>query len=199
MGIIREMNLGGEFQIHLKKDEFRRLILDLRRIEAIEAKIYPKRNRPTVRGRKYLTTRRVISILDEESPKLRDAIVRASSIEEGFRHFAENFNEQNPTLYFPVYWYHTVHQVREKVRELVGIVRENMKITDLPSVRFASREAILEHLFFRNFFQRSLILARKNGETNFRLIVQNILRKWKREYEGPTKLVLPIEIRKKDP
>lgn len=150
----------------------------------ILSRTYPrKRKSPSVEGRKRLSAQSVIHILSTNKDDFLGVIRTRWTIEKGYSQYAKEYNKRNSRNYFPVDWDILHESVRHQVKQLLGISHPTMKITDIPTIRFATKEELLSSVYFRHFFARSLIRYKQEGYS-FHKTIPMILHDWNTQFSS---------------
>ncbi len=184
------------FLLSLSQRSLRRLISELLSHSLVRPKPYPKeRSARSIDGRRYIRAHQVASILSLHLDEFRTQVRKEKSVEAGYRNFVDEYNRDPHDEYLPVSWESLSYDIRVRIRGLLWVESPNEKITDIPDIRFSSREEILGSSIFREAIIYCLIQLRLNGEKNFLSALRSSLVTWNTSFSPIYGLRVPISIR----
>lgn len=186
-------NKDKTFRYSVGQNKVSRLVDLLVQRWDIAPRKYPKnRKKPTIDERVFLTTKRVVYILDRNKATFISIIQQDPNLENAYKAFATDYNSTHLNVYFPIDWDTVDQQVRDKVRDLLKFSTPNTKANSLSEVLYASKEDIISHEYFRNYLVQWLIEHKRNG-FYFNPAMNLLLQKWNKDY-GSHGLRLPTNL-----
>lgn len=182
--ITRLRNQDPVFRCSLRQNDVTRMVTWLIKKWLIKPRKYPKkRSKPTIDGRLFLTTTRVVNILERNKDTFISFLQADASLERAYKAFAIYYNNNHLNEYFPIDWDTVDQRVRDRVRALLEITSSTKKVNSLPEVKYASKEDIISHQYFRHYLAQWLIRL-KWESYHFHHAMFLLLQKWNTWYSA---------------
>ena len=185
----------GATETQLSARTFRRLAPSLRAAWLLPEKKYPPDRLPKVIDGKVLQRKEaVIAIISEHfhSGDFLSYLKFYKNIEWAYEAFAAWFNVASPRQRLPVSWEALSTDVRSSIRSILGAKHAHHKINDALALRFATREEVVSHRYFKDFFTYYLIAERYRWGKSFNTIIRKILIHWEAFFSTEQRLKLPV-------
>lgn len=178
-----------------KTRNIRSLLASLRALWLIPNKKYPPDRLPKTIDGKVLLRKEAVSKIIEEHFQRGDFFYYLKfykNIEWAYEAFAEWYNVTPRTERLPVSWEALSADVRTSIRSLLGARHAHHKINDALALRFATREEVCSHHFFKQFFTYYITVERHRWGKSFNTIIRKILIHWDAFFSVREQLKLPV-------